>query len=191
MSDGPYKSLPMRPAWKKVARRVENVNFDRNQVVEQWSQAVTSDFQSDIPSKAFNLIRSVFESCEGQLFPDQRFLDLSNARRLLNGSPLGFILLDCSSQALAEGKTGLEGLIDAVSAVVEDRGQRAAREIEELYFRNPKSSGQLSIAVRDRLKDAIDHVPAEDIARQILGVESRRASQSARYQGIDDGVPLI
>lgn len=190
MSDGPYKSLPMRPAWKKVAEWVENENFDVHQVADRLSQAVSADFRRDVPSDAVTLIWSAFDSGEGQLFPDQQSLDLSNARRLLEGSPLGSLFLDCASQALGEGKTGLEGLTNAASAAVEDWEQRAARQIEEHYFRHPDSSDQLNVAVRDRLQDAIDHVSAENIARQILGVHSGRASEPVRYKGLDDGVPL-
>ena len=87
MSDGPYRSLPMRPSWKKVAEWVENENFDVHQVAARIAQAVSVDFRRDVPSDAVTLIKSAFDATEGQLFPDQQSLDLSNARRLLDGSP--------------------------------------------------------------------------------------------------------
>ena len=73
---------------------------------------------------------------------------------------------------------------------VEDWEQRAARQVEEHYFRHPDSSEQLTATVRDRLQEAIGQVPAEDIARRILGVDSSSGSQTVRYKGLDDGVPL-
>lgn len=190
MSDGPYKSLPMRPAWKKVAEWVENENFDVHQVVSRLSEAVSADFRRDVPIDAVTLISSAFDASETQLFPDQRLLDLSNARQLLNGSPLGSLLLDRASQALAEGKVGLDGLTNALSATIEEWEQRAARQVEEHYFRHPDSSDQLTAAVRDRLQEAIGQVSAEDVARRILGVDSGSASQPLLYKGLDDGVPL-
>ncbi len=32
MSDGPHRSLPMRPGWKRVAERAYNPNFDPVQI---------------------------------------------------------------------------------------------------------------------------------------------------------------
>lgn len=187
MSDGPYKSLSMRRAWKKVAKSLENENFDVQQVASYIDQAVLKDFRRDVPSKVVNLIKSAFE---GQLFPDQHLLDLSNARRLLDGSALGALLLDCVSQVLAEGKTGLDGLTDALSVTVEDWNQREARQIEEHYWRHKDSPEKLTIAVRDRLQMAMGNVSAEGIALVILGIESNSASEPVRYKGLDDGVPL-
>lgn len=187
MSDGPYKSLPMRPAWKKVAEWLENENFDVHQVMDRLSTAVFKDFRSDVPSDVLNLIKYAFV---GQLFPDQHLLDLSNARRLLDGSALGALFLDYVSQVLAEGKTGLDGLTDALSVTVEDWNQRAARQIEEHYWRHKDSPEKLTIAVRDRLQMAMGNVSVEGIARVILGIDSNSASEPVRYKGLDDGVSL-
>lgn len=190
MSDGPYRSLPMRPAWRKVAEWLENENFDVHQVTDRLSKAVFTDFQRDVPTDAVNLIRSAFDAAEEQLFPDQQSHDLAHARRLLDGSSLGSLLVDCVSQALAEGKTGSDGLIDALSATVEDWEQRAAREVEEHYLRHKDSPDNLTTSVRDRFQEAIGRVSAADIARRVLGVSSSNASAPVRYKGLDDGVPL-
>ena len=190
MSDGPYRSLPMRPAWKKVAEWVENENFDAHQVADRLSQAVLKDFRKEVPHEAVTLIQSVFEAGETELFPDQRSLDLSNARRLLEGSPLGSLFLDCAAQELAEGKVGLEGITNAARAAIGDRVQRAARQIEEHYFRHPNSSRELAVSVRGRLQEAISHTPTEDIAHRILGVNPVRGKGAVRYQGLDDGVQI-
>ena len=189
MSDGPYRSLPMRPAWKKVAKWLENENFDVYQVTERLSKAVFADLRRDVPTDAVNLIRSAFDAAEEQLFPDQQSHDLANARRLLDGSSLGSLVVDCVSQALVEGKTGSDGLIDALSATVEDWEQRAAREVEEHYLRHKDSPDKLTTSVRDRFQEAMGRVSAEDIARRVLGVDSSSTSTPVRFEGLDDGVP--
>lgn len=189
MSDGPYRSLPMRPAWKKVAEWAENESFDARQVADRMSQAVIKDFRKEVSHNAVTLIQSVFREVEADLFPDQRPQDLSNARRLVDGSPLGSFLIYCAVQELEEGKVGLQGVLNAARAAIEDRMQRAARQIEEHYLRHPDSSRELTVNVRQRIQEAIGHVSADEVARQILGIGVIRRSP-VRYEGLDDGVSL-
>lgn len=187
MSDGPYKSLPMRPAWKKVAELAENENFDVDQVAERLHLAVAEDFRKEVPHEIINLLDSVFKEGEGDLFPEQRQHDLSNARRLVDGSPLGSFFLDCAVQELAEGKVGQQGLKNAAEAAIHDRMQSGARQIEEHYLRHHDSSRHI---IGKRIQEAISRVATDDVVRQTLRIGSETKLGAVRHQGIDDGVPL-
>jgi hypothetical protein len=48
MSDGPHKSLPMRPGWKKVAECASKEAFTSNEVCEAINAAIAQDYQKDI-----------------------------------------------------------------------------------------------------------------------------------------------
>ncbi len=190
MSDGPYRSLPMRRAWKKVAELAENENFAVHQVTDRVFQAVVKDFRKEVPRDAVTQVQLAFAEGEEYLFPDPRAHYLSNARGLVEGSPLGAIFLDCAAQELAEGRAGQQGLLNAVGTAIHERMQREARRIEEHYLRHPDSSRELTVNVCQRIQEAISHVSTDDIARQILGIDPIRRSGAVRYEGLDDGVPL-
>src|SRR5688572_5457658 len=113
MSDGPYKSLPMEPKWKKVAQLAENENFSRKDVAERWERAQLQEIRAKIPKEVVHLVRKSFERGETELFPDQCLSDLANARRLSHGSPLALLFVDCSQCELTGGNTGMTGLTKA------------------------------------------------------------------------------
>ena len=48
MSDGPHRSLPMRPGWKKVAEYAGNEAFTSKDVCDAIVAAVGLDFRKDI-----------------------------------------------------------------------------------------------------------------------------------------------
>ena len=76
MSDGPHRSLPMRPDWRKFAEYANNKNFARDQVRDAVVAAVEKDFgraagvggkQTSVEPRMFlaqPVSGSAFERCE-------------------------------------------------------------------------------------------------------------------------------
>ena len=44
MSDGPHRSLPLSPQWRKVSARLENDACSRTETIEEIQYALTQDF---------------------------------------------------------------------------------------------------------------------------------------------------
>lgn len=190
MSDGPHRSLPMRRAYKKVAQVAYNENFDVQEVVALLAHALVGDVRKDVPFTALAVLQGRFQEGEQDLFPGQGEIDLSNARRLVDGSPMGALVLDCANAELSAGNVGQKGLFTALEAAFRDRALRAARQIEEHYERHPEASKPRTVRMRQRLDQAITKLDTSNMARQALGDKSVPLAKAARHQGLDEGVPL-
>jgi len=190
MSDGPHRSLSMSRAYKKVAERAYNENFDVQEFVTLFTRALVDDLRKDVPTEAVELLRGQFRAGEMELFPDQRAHDLSAARRLVDGSPLGALLVDCTAEGLSYGNVGEQGLVSAVDTALLDRAARAARQIEEHYYRHPDASETRTVQMRERLDHAIAQLDTANMARQALGDRSATLDRIARHEGLDEGVPF-
>ncbi len=190
MSDGPYRSLPMQPRWKKVAQLAENENFTIGDVQAQCEHALLQELSKHIPKEALRLVLASFEAGEKELFPDQVSHDLSSARRLSHGSPLAMLFVECSESELAEGNVGMSGLMKALGVTAEVRSQKAIRQMEEHYLRSPDASSQISATVRKRLHNAIRELSFESISSKLLGGRNTQSAAVRMRNSVDDGVPL-
>ena len=49
MSDGPHRSLPMRPQWKRLAERAHNQAFSVEEAGDAIVDAVSQDWTKEMP----------------------------------------------------------------------------------------------------------------------------------------------
>ncbi len=182
MSDGPHRSLPMRPGWKRVAERAHNRNYEPSQVQEALLLALVNDCRIEL-SDSFV---SSFYGAYGTLLKE----DLPNQLEGLRGAAgagLGRTVLDYAIQLVVSGETGADAAEHALRNALTDRAARCARQVEEHYRRTLKNRSTLDI--RGRIEKAITGI--EGLARQVLKLEPKTLKRTpSKHQGLDDGVPL-
>lgn len=185
MSDGPYRSLPMRPGWKKAAKCAEKAAYEVDEITASIVNASYGDWRADVSDL---LIGAVSDVLTGDLFSarDQKVTQLE-AMRTIAGYGLGQILIDCAIQQSTDGASSRAVLEAAVGTALATWWARHSRQIEEHYCR--ESSARRTRDVRMRMEAAIRGISTDAVVRQILG--STRPSQPSNKQtGLDDGVRL-
>jgi hypothetical protein len=186
MSDGPHRSLPMRPGWKKVAEYADNEVFASQDVCDVVVSAVVQDWRKDISPGIVGGIQHVRGG--DTLFSEDRLQALEDLRPSVAGCVLGDTLLDYVAYAVSDGKSGDAALQEAVICTLTDWSARCARQVEEHYLR--ESSAANSKNVRSRIEEGIQQAPFTALASRLLDAESTPTLRLAKYDGLDDGVPL-
>src|ERR1700683_1595761 len=155
MSDGPHRSLPMRPGWKRAAERADTPAYSVTEVSDTICRAVEEDWRAEISDACVRRLGGMFSDQQLPLLGDLRAGDFADLRRSLDGAgSLGGVLIDCAQQMLANGRVGPEGLRETIVNALNDRQLRSARQIEECYLRNSRTRG---INMRERLAEAMSH----------------------------------
>jgi hypothetical protein len=188
MSDGPYKSLPMRRGWKKVAQWAENPAFAPEEICNAIIPALARDWNIDVPAE---LARSVEEilGVQQDLFKEQKVLRLESLRPITAGRGLGKVFLECAIQLAASGAAGPEAPVEAATNALAVRASRGAQHVEEHYCR--KSTAPRAQNVRARIEQGIGNASLNDLARQLLKRDPALPSRTPpKQRGLDDGVRL-
>jgi hypothetical protein len=188
MSDGPHRSLPMPPRWKRVAERCANVAFSMDEITTVLVPALRQDCESQMSPEFIDGIRNVFEDQGTSLFKDDPKPRLE-ALRDVAGCGIGATLLNNLMELSPSGAAEVNDFATAMSAALEDHAARSARSIEEHYYRN--ATAPRAVNTRKRLDQSIASSPLAALARQILKLDEKApARQTVRMQGLDDGVRL-
>ena len=167
MSDGPYKSLPMRKAWRDVAERAQKEAFSLEERTDGMCAALHDDFKRDVGKAALKAISSILvETEQGSLFADQAGAEMEAIRNSQRSTGFRDSIIEHTQVALHQGFTGEAALIEGLN-----------RAVEEHYHRDtPTSKGaEMAANVRANLDATLqtDRVRAfgvEDI--QLLRGES-------------------
>ncbi|HUN86782.1 MAG TPA: hypothetical protein VMU48_20545 [Terracidiphilus sp.] len=188
MSDGPHRSLPMPPCWRRVAERCANVAFSTEEITNALIPALHQDCQSELSAEFIDGIRAVLDDQGSSLFKDDPRPRLE-ALREVAGCGIGVTLLDNVMELSPGGAAQLDDFAGAMAAALEDRAARRARQIEEHFYR--KTTAPRALNTRTRLDQSIAASPLAALARQILKLDDKApARQTVRMQGLDDGVRL-
>jgi hypothetical protein len=77
MSDGPHRTLPMKPRWKQLAQRAHGRTYSLEEVSEAYAPALAGDWISEVRNPLLKAIQTaVVESDQGQLFSNQAIEDV-------------------------------------------------------------------------------------------------------------------
>lgn len=185
MSDGPHRSLPLRPHWRTLARRAAKAAHSPAEVGEALPVALKREILG-APIKAIRAIMGA-----DTLFPSLRVEQLEALRRKHPGSAPANLAIDCAVAAVASGVTGAAGTHMALSAAFADTMHSALRSIEEHYQR--EASPRSSSYVRQRLDAARHDVDCGALAREVLTGETpprRNTVNLPARSGVDEGPPL-
>lgn len=187
MSDGPHKSLPMRPAWRRVAERGDKLAFAPEEVSNAIILALEQDCRTDLGRGFVDALRRLFLKQEASLFKDDLAPEFE-ALRGIAGAGIGPLVLDHAIQCSERGEKGLDGAAKAMAAALIERAARGARQVEEHYCR--ESTERRAVRVRTRMEEGIGNSrPAiEGLARRMLTVDSGPSLRVPKKQGLDDGV---
>ncbi|ABA03530.1 conserved hypothetical protein [Nitrobacter winogradskyi Nb-255] len=185
MSDGPHRSLPLRPHWKVLAQRAAKAAHSPAEVCEALPYALKRDILEG-PLKA---VRDIMGG--DSLFPSMRIEQLEALRASCPGSAAATQLIDCAIVAVQNGKVGDPGAQAAVQMALEGTMHSALRSIDEHYQREAgsRSSGY----VRERLDAARETVDCGALARELLTPgkpPKRRSVNLRRHTGLDEGPAL-
>ena len=186
MSDGPHRSLTMRPGWKKVAEYADNKNFACDQVRDAVEATVEKDWRKDVSRALVSSIREVLGGMT--LFSEYTLPSIEELRKTVSGSAMGNALLDHLAYAVAAGTTGDAALREAVVNTSVDQSARCARSVEEHYLR--KSTVENSQDVRQRIEEAIKKADFNSLADRIVEPVSRHVPTVEKKDGVDDGVEI-
>jgi hypothetical protein len=189
MSDGPYRSLPMRPAWKAVARRADLPAYEASEIAEALVGALKKDCETDVRPEMVTDLKHVCDAFQGSLFAAHLATELARLRALAQTS-LEAVMIESVRAAAINGAPTRSQFIEAVAEALEDRAMRGARQVEEHYLRHVEQAE--SSRVRDRVEGAIvDASPAiRCLAGQLLGFENEAFARPVRRESLEDGVVL-
>ena len=186
MSDGPHRSLNMTRSWKRAAERSDKRSYSSEEVSESFVGALEKDCRREINPSFIDTAWRIFSDPEPSLFVT-KISDQLEALRRQAGSGIGRSVLDQAIFGAERGKTGREGLVEAVKNALADRSAKAIRQIQEHYCResrNPRAD-----RVKTRLEEGMDGAALDGLARRILKAAPAE-KQPTLKQGLDDGVKL-
>ncbi|MFO1100774.1 MAG: hypothetical protein U1E81_21595 [Xanthobacteraceae bacterium] len=187
MSDGPHRTLPLRHAWKRLAKRADKRAYDSRDVIDAICPALERDCAVELTNDFMKKLRTVCGS--GQLFGEYTDGDIEALKRLAAGrGSLGGVVADFTAEALATGKTGDQAVRYALDRALHDRMVRNARSIEEHYLR--ESSARRAADVRSRLENAIPKAGIGMLAAKLATAPASSKAAPPKHQGVDDGVTM-
>ena len=188
MSDGPYRSLPMKPRWRRAAKCAYQAAYSQDEVTDALTHASHADFRAEVRPALISAISAIVAPSEPGLFGDQAAADLKVLGRSC-ASPLESSLVITAADAVASGKLGAAALQQAVEDALSERLLRNYRQVEE-HVRLGDSATRAKF-VRARLEAAHRGVNLPQLAQAALktGAALPRRSRTLNTD-IDAGVPL-
>lgn len=189
MSDGPYKSLPMKPRWRRAAKCAYKEAFSLDEVVERVTRASHADWRAEVRQALIISVGAVVAPLGQQaLFADQVLSDLAALRRDC-ASPLEALFIRSAIDAVATGRTGGDAVQFAAEEALCDRLFCNYRQVEE-HVRRDDSAGNAQF-VRDRFEAAHKQIDLSGLARAALKTgEPLTRRTRAQFTDLDAGVPL-
>ncbi|WP_128089524.1 hypothetical protein [Bradyrhizobium viridifuturi] len=191
MSDGPYKSLNMTPAWKRFAEWAHKAAFEPNEVAGRVVPALEETWRDEGCGEIVRAIRSIVgDARQIDMFGQDKSVELEAARRDLSaGHPMRRLIVDHVMQSMASGKRGIDAICDGVESALRNRAARGPRQVEEHYLRK-QSPEAMATRIRNRMEDAVASAPIAALARRLCGLDATIQPQSVKQQGLEDGVSL-
>lgn len=189
MSDGPHRSLPLRPRWKRVAECADKDVFSEDTARQWLDAAIHADFSAEVPDQLIKGLRAIFCESDQASFLPVSCDDVENLRVLTNGTPLANLVVDCAAAAASAGQVGEAALDTAMTDAVQELVERNRRGMEEHYRREsgPRRSGHF----KDRINSIQNGHSASGVVKQIMsGAKARVTRRPPKQSGIEDGVPL-
>jgi hypothetical protein len=189
MSDGPHRSLPMRPGWKRVAECGDNQAFTLDEIVTSIVSALEKDGRQELSGKFLGELSELCREQDASLFKDQIGPQLKGLRNVA-GQGMGRVVLEHAILFSESGESGLAIAEKAVAQALTDRAARCMRQVEEHYCRVSHQSH--ARGVRARIEEAIGNGSAavNALARRMLDAGTGPIAPPVRQQGLDDGVRL-
>ncbi|KQV41236.1 hypothetical protein [Rhizobium sp. Root1204] len=193
MSDGPHKSLPLRPRYRKLAEWASKPAFAITQLCEAAEAALLRDATIEL-APAMRQFMSIVDG--NDLFsrlPDLVQGQLSQLRDDPAIQPLAASAIECAQMAVHAGLNGRDAVREAVATALTERLSANSRSSEEHYL--VKEGRGASLDIRVRLAQTVDAMDANGsfsrMALSIIGDTSATVLRAPSvHDGLDEGVPL-
>jgi hypothetical protein len=185
MSDGPHRSLPMKPRWRTVAERAYNCAFDLDEISTAIMPALAKDCHDEMSPRFIDSLRVLCGQQQPLLFKEDVSARLE-ALRPEAGTGMGRRVLEDVMRRSKQEEVTVVTAVKAVERAAAERLAKSNRQIEEHTLR--KATTPRTTDVRTRLEQATAKTSVADLARQILKVDNGRPAPSAvKRGGIDEG----
>lgn len=184
MSDGPWRSLPLRSHWKQVARRAESAAFSAEELDHALESALRRETKN-LPHEA--VCDAIVLGDQHSLFKPDPHVKIEALRRDHPGSKVVQAFLTCVLDEVAKGSSERETTLAAVAATSEECARDQLRAIIEHYLRkSPSRSGD----VQHRLESALDRRDFRALAPSMLARSGSADRSPTKRTGLDDGPAL-
>jgi hypothetical protein len=184
MSDGPHRSLNMRPWWKEAARRADRSAFDVTECAEAIRVAMSRECKDELRPSFMKALRDAQE--EPGLFSPA---ESSHLLRLVPATPLERCVLDNITALSSEDKADANALLNGFANALTDHLARNNRSTEE-HYRRLSGAGHAN-RERQRLDEASALADMAALAQQLLRPNGVRTHPAlTKKTGIEDGVKL-
>lgn len=184
MSDGPHRSLPMRPWWKQVALRADKKAFDVSECAEAYTVALGREAAEGLRPSFVQSLKNAEEE-PGLFGPAQSW----HLQKLQAVTPLERRVLDNIAVLTPEEQVGADSFFNACADALRNEIHRYSKQIEEHYLR--ASGPAHARRERQRLDDAGARADVEGLLRNLLRPHAvRTAPVLKKKTDLDDGVSL-
>ena len=192
MSDGPYKSLPMKQAWKDVSERAHRDAYNTEEREQSMCVAFHKDFEREVGNDFLTAIGSVLiDQQQGNLLASQPEFEIDAIKNSMGQSPLRDALIGHIQAALYQRFKGEAALVEAVNCTVQDHGNAHVRQIEEYYKRDATNYNerQKTESVRENLMNALASPRVRGFGDEIVDLirGGAVATKLEKASGLDDG----
>lgn len=186
MSDGPWKSLPMRPHWKQVARRAESGASSQDELFDAFQAALLKDAE-ELPVEAVR--RAVGPEDQGALFPPDLSTLLDALGRDHPGSKPVDTLVTSIRDPDSVKSSPTEMVVSAVADTLVEIARDHTRAVAEHYHRKSRSS---KVPIDRRLTTVLGMCDFRELASRVVAQSGTSGSSPgpAKRSGLDDG-PLL
>src|SRR5688572_3974216 len=124
MSDGPHRSLPMRPWWKQVALRADKSAFDVPECAEALTVALEREFAEELRPSFLEGLRNAYD--EPGLFSPAESIHL---QKVAPESPLERRVFDNIAVLSPAELSDVDGLLTALSNAMKNEAPRFNKQI--------------------------------------------------------------
>jgi len=186
MSDGPHRSLKLRPHWRKFAEKAASQAYSNEEVEEELKRAIDKDWKD----AGLDALEDIFKiKDQGSLFEDDRTDKAQDLLDSAEGSAITLIAGECAIEAIIDGKHGNDAYNSVVENVGNDFFLKQARSIHEHWQRKAKASEASSMGERlQKLRSEFRYVrtPRANSPSSGPSIQLR----VSRRTGIDEGPSL-
>lgn len=192
MSDGPYKSLPLRKSWRTVTEYAHKPAFTADECAKAMRAALHDDFKRDVPKEMMSAIRDVMvDTAQRSLLPTIAQSELDRIRHDYPASGLSDAIVEHTQLALHQGKTGSEALKSGCQQAALDYARSNILSVEEHYRREPAQFQRehKTINVRQRLHETLTTSSVRNVGHEVVAMlrGQKISTKLQKEVGLDAG----
>jgi hypothetical protein len=178
----------MRQGWRNLAERADRCAFEPEQVADAVPEALGDDWREEGCEEVVREMRAVLgDGRQRSLFEGEKQDTLDALKKLTGaGYQLRRLVLDSVAQAVDDGFTGTDALVEGVANALAIRCGAGVRQVEEHYLR--KSTDNRAANVRQRIEKGGAMSDFNGMARRFLKIDGSSTPAKKQHDGLDDGV---